>query len=203
VVRDVTTNASGIYSVPNLLPDTYSARASAPGFASLEKSPLTVLVGGELVIDFQLSPGKTGETIEVKGEAEAIDLASSSLSATVEGKEVRELPLNGRSWTDLASLQPGVAPVETQVAYNTGAGRGNRGFGTQIAISGARPQQNNYRLDGISINDYSNGGPGSVLDFGCSQRLRAIQSDAHRDRQRHYVRHQPHDDQRDRRRMYA
>jgi len=54
-------------------------------------------------------------------------------------------------------------PIEAQPSYTAGNGRGNRGFGTQLAISGARPQQNNYRIDGISINDYSNGGPGSVL----------------------------------------
>ena len=48
------------------------------------------------------------------------------------------------------------------ILATTTAGRGNRGFGAQIAISGARPQQNNYRLDGISMNDYANGGPGST-----------------------------------------
>jgi len=63
----------------------------------------------------------------------------------------------------LATLEPGVAAIQTQVALGIGATRGNRGFGDQISVAGARPQQNNYRLDGISINDYSNGGPGSVL----------------------------------------
>jgi len=47
--------------------------------------------------------------------------------------------------------------------FETGARRGNRGFGAQLAISGGKPTQNNYRLDGLSINDYGNGGPGSVL----------------------------------------
>src|SRR6202007_1919075 len=70
----------------------------------------------------------------------------------------RELPLNGRSWTDLANLQPGVYKAESHVT-----GDDNRGIGAQSVISGARPQQNNYRLDGISINDYANGGPGSLL----------------------------------------
>jgi hypothetical protein len=73
------------------------------------------------------------------------------------------LPLNGRSWTDLAALQPGVDTIQTQPSFATGADRGNRGFGQQLTISGARPQQNNYRLDGISLNDYANGAPGSVL----------------------------------------
>jgi hypothetical protein len=81
----------------------------------------------------------------------------------VNSTTVQELPLNGRSWTDLANLQPGVASIETQASFASGADRGTRGFGAQISISGARPQQNNYRLDGVSVNDYSNGAPGSVL----------------------------------------
>src|SRR5207302_481690 len=76
---------------------------------------------------------------------------------------VREWPLNGRSWTDLAALSPGVDTIHTQTDFSAGSDRGNRGFGQQLTISGARPQQNNYRLDGISLNDYANGAPGSVL----------------------------------------
>src|SRR5260370_9739205 len=85
------------------------------------------------------------------------------MSAVVAANTVRELPLNGRSCTDLATLQHGVEAIQTQPSFETGADRGNRGFGQQLSISGARPQQNNYRLDGVSLNDYANGGPGSVL----------------------------------------
>jgi hypothetical protein len=163
VGRAIATNESGVYSAPNLLPGNYEVTVSAPGFETLVRSGLTLAVGGELVVNIELRVGNTGERIEVVGEAPTVDLASSSLNASVSGTAVRELPLNGRSWTDLASLEPGVAPIETQIAYNLGAGRGNRGFGAQLSISGARPQQNNYRLDGLSLNDYANGGPGSVL----------------------------------------
>src|SRR5437870_10879 len=81
-----------------------------------------------------------------------------SARAEVNATTVRELPLNGRSWTDLTNLQPGVVAAETHASLDQ-----NRGFGAQVSISGGRPQLNNYRLDGISINDYANGGPGSVL----------------------------------------
>ena len=100
-------------------------------------------------------------------------LTSSDLSAVVNATTVRELPLNGRSWTDLAALQPGVDTIQTQPSFSVGADRGNRGFGQQLTISGARPQQNNYRLDGVSLNDYANGAPGSVL--GGSLGVDAIQ----------------------------
>jgi hypothetical protein len=107
--------------------------------------------------------GTVTRTVEVTGEAPVVQLTSSAVSAEVNATTVRELPLNGRSWTDLASLQPGVAVIQTQVSIFTGSPRGTRGFGDEITVAGARPQQNNYRIDGASINDYSNGAPGSVL----------------------------------------
>src|SRR3981081_4066444 len=109
----------------------------------------------------------------VTAEAPAEQLNSSDISAVVNATTVRELPLNGRSWTDLAQLQPGVNAIHTQPDFSAGTDRGNRGFGQQLTISGARPQQNNYRLDGVSLNDYANGAPGSVL--GGSLGVDAIQ----------------------------
>jgi hypothetical protein len=117
--------------------------------------------------------GAANEKVVVTTEAPAVQLASSDLSAVVNATTVRELPLNGRSWTDLAALQPGVDTIQTQPSFSVGADRGNRGFGQQLTISGARPQQNNYRLDGVSLNDYANGAPGSVL--GGSLGVDAIQ----------------------------
>jgi outer membrane receptor protein involved in Fe transport len=102
--------------------------------------------------------GQMTQTVEVTTEAPTVELTSSELGATVSATTVRELPLNGRSWTDLANLQPGVVAATSHAKLDV-----NRGFGAQLSISGARPTQNNYRLDGISINDYANGGPGSVL----------------------------------------
>src|SRR5207253_6348922 len=115
------------------------------------------------VLDLTMKVGTAVETIQVTGEAHAVQIATSDISAFVNATTVRELPLNGRSWTDLATLQPGVDAIHTQPDFAAGTDRGNRGFGQQLTISGARPQQNNYRLDGVSLNDYANGAPGSVL----------------------------------------
>jgi len=100
--------------------------------------------------------------VEVTSTAVAIELASSTISQVVTGPTVRELPLNGRSWTDLAQLQPGVNAVHTQPAANT-SDRASRGWGTALTISGARPTSNNYRLNGVSLNDNMNTAPGSFL----------------------------------------
>ena len=163
VSRTVTSSSGGLYTAPNLLPGVYKLSVTAAGFNTLERTGVTLTVGAEVVLDLHLQVGEVSQTVQVTGEAMNVELASSTISAQVNATTVRELPLNGRSWTDLASLQPGVNSIETQPSFASGSDRGNRGFGSQSSISGARPQQNNYRLDGVSINDYSNGAPGSVL----------------------------------------
>ena len=161
--RNAITNEAGIYITPNLLPGRYDVKFSAAGFKTQVRTGIALNVGTEEVVDLAMLVGAFTETVEVTTEAPEIQLSTSDISAVVNATTVRELPLNGRSWTDLATLQPGVNAIQTQPTFAAGTDRGNRGFGQQLTISGARPQQNNYRLDGVSINDYSNGAPGSVL----------------------------------------
>jgi Carboxypeptidase regulatory-like domain/TonB dependent receptor-like, beta-barrel/TonB-dependent Receptor Plug Domain len=161
--RDVPTDKDGFYTAPNLIPGPYQISVSATGFATAVQSGVVLTVGAQQVLNVTMQVGTTTEKVQVTGEAPAVQLATSSVSAEVNSTTVRELPLNGRSWTDLATLQPGVDAIETQPSFASGTDRGNRGFGAQLTISGARPQENNYRLDGISLNDYGNGGPGNVL----------------------------------------
>ena len=162
ILRPVTADNDGIYTVPNLVAGTYQVSASREGFATLVRSGVLVTVGSQEVIDFKLNPGEVRTKIEVSDTPPAIQLASSTLEATENSTTVRELPLNGRDWTTLAQLQAGVTGVY-QYPLALSNQRANRGLGTQLSIGGTRPQGNNYRLDGISINDYSNGGPASVL----------------------------------------
>jgi hypothetical protein len=163
IQRANTTNSAGFYVSPNLLPGIYEVKAEAQGFSSEVQTNIKLTVGEQQVLNFTLRVGQTSLTVEVNTEAPAVELASSTINAVVNSTTVRELPLNGRSWTDLAALQPGVNAIQTQPAFAAGPDRGKRSFGNQITVAGARPQQNNYRLDGITINDYDNGAPGSVL----------------------------------------
>lgn len=158
VARKITTDAAGLYAAPNLLPGTYQVNVTAPGFATEIRSGITLTVGAQQLLDIKMQVGQVTQTVQVTEAAPVVQLESSTLSAEVNATTVRELPLNGRSWTDLAKLQPGVVSALSHPSQDV-----NRGFGAQLSISGARPQQNNYRLDGVSINDYSNGGPGSIL----------------------------------------
>src|SRR5580704_5113898 len=163
VTRNVFSDSAGLYTAPNLLPGTYEVRVTATGFSTHVQKDLTLTVGGQQVLDISMQVGQVSQTVEVTTEAPTVELTSSTISAEVNATTVRELPLNGRSWTDLAALQPGVGQIGIMQSFNNGgAGRGNRGFGSELTVAGARPTQNNYRLDGVSINDYSNGS-GSVL----------------------------------------
>ena len=174
VTSKVATNSDGFYISANLLPGEYNVTVSAKGYTTEQRTGISLTVGAQQVFDLTLRVGSAStEVMVVTAEAPAVQLNSSDISAVVNATTVRELPLNGRSWTDLATLQPGVNRIQTQPDFAQGTDRGNRGFGQQLTISGARPQQNNYRLDGVSLNDYANGAPGSVL--GGSLGVDAIQ----------------------------
>ncbi len=156
-----TTNSDGFYDIPNLLPADYQVTISAPGFGTKQTS-ITLTVGAKQVLNLSLAVGQAQQVVQVTEQAPTIQLATSTMSDNVEGAEVRELPLNGRDWAALATLQPGVASIRTQEQV-TQVGSHARGLGMQLTIGGARPTQNTYRLNGVVINDYSNAGPGSVL----------------------------------------
>ena len=123
---------------------------------------ITLTVGQELILNLSLQVGSVSEQVTVSTEAPTVNLANATLGGLNDSRTVAELPLNGRSWTDLATLQPGVHLSQDQPPINAGD-RVKRGLGLELTISGARPQQNNYLLDGVNINDYANAGPGSVL----------------------------------------
>jgi carboxypeptidase family protein/TonB-dependent receptor-like protein len=161
-MRSVVVDSAGIYSVPNLLPGTYDVTATATGFATTIQKDVTLSVGVQQLLNFKMRVGRVNESVVVKDEAPPVQLTDSTISGVVSRDAIVQLPLNGRDWTSLATLQPGVDSVGSIQANTGGPDRARRGYGVQMTISGTRPTQNNYRIDGISVNDYTNGGPGSV-----------------------------------------
>jgi outer membrane receptor protein involved in Fe transport len=174
VTRTVTADDAGFYAAPNLLPGDYQVTATSPGFARTVNKRVELAVGAEQTLNIQMALGQVTETVIVTGEAAGIQSSSSTLSAVVGSRTVRELPLNGRDWTQLATLEPGVTSVTTQSSTSSATvNRGNRGFGNQLTDSGHGPYENNYRVNGVSTNDYTNGSPGSVI--GANLGVDAIQ----------------------------
>src|SRR5215831_9609924 len=161
VARTVATDAAGFYTAPDLLPGSYEMTAAAPGFTTQVRTDISVNLGASLVLNVVMRAGDPRQVVRVSVSATTTEPASSAVGGNVSSSTVLNSPLNGRDWTQLATLQAGVTGVQTGSAQ--GGGNSQRGFGAALSISGARPDQNSYRLDGISINDYSNGAPGSVL----------------------------------------
>ncbi len=171
ISQDFQSDSAGYYTAPNLAPGIYEVKVTAKGF-NTAVSTVTLAVGAQQQLNVPMKVGETSQTVQVTQAAPQIDLTSSTLTGQVESHTILELPLNGRDWTSLATLHPGVNLIETQVDYAQSA-RGNRGFGAELTISGQRTTNNNYRLDGVSVNDYANSGPGNVI--GAALGVDAIQ----------------------------
>ena len=161
VTREVTTDMDGVYNLPGLPPAVYEITLSAPGFVTQMWTGVTIGVGIDRVLNIVMRPGDPRTVLRTTAPPAAASQASGCCGGNVSSSTVRETPLNGRDWAQLATLQAGVTGVQTGSA--TGGGNVDRGFGAPVSVSGARPDQNSYRLDGVSINDYANGAPGSVL----------------------------------------
>ncbi|MGA2000651.1 MAG: carboxypeptidase regulatory-like domain-containing protein [Terriglobales bacterium] len=173
VSRTLVTNASGAYSAPNLNVGNYEVIVRAKGFRPAKETAI-LGVGAEVTADIHLQMGTETAEVSVQGVAPTIDLTSSAVNAAVEGAQLRELPLNGRDWTMLGALEPGVHTMDTQTDPGSNqTNRSNRGWGAQMSIAGSRPQQTNYRMDGVTMNDYAGGGSGGVS--GMSLGVDAIQ----------------------------
>ncbi|MEW6730018.1 MAG: TonB-dependent receptor [Acidobacteriota bacterium] len=155
-IHEVESNSIGYYNLPLLPSGDYEIQVSAPSFQATINKGLRLTVGQNAVVDFVLSVNETvGEMLVTTGN-ESIDTTSAVLSGLVTQDQIRNLPLNGRSFEQLALLQPGVSAALT--AGNDVVG----GRTPKISINGARPEQNNFLLDGTDINNIYNKTPGSV-----------------------------------------
>src|SRR6185295_17178460 len=157
ITRSVLTGETGSYNAANLQPGIYQVMAEMPSFSVGLKKDVNLNVGGEVAIDFELRIESVSSSVDVTAEDTKVDLVASTVNRTVDGSTIRELPLNGRDWIQLATLEPGVT------AINSGGSGGRNGNGSKLTVSGARPSENNFRMDGVSVNDNSNSTPGSIL----------------------------------------
>lgn len=158
IARTAVTDDSGRYVVPLLDPGSYEIQAELVGFKTEVRSGITLEVGRSALVDFTLSVGEISERVVVEGEAPLVQTADSTISGLVDSKKIRDLPLNGRSYVQLALLQPGVTVIRSTL--NTALS----GRGTKFSVAGSRPGSNNFVLDGVTINDGSNQTPGSAGD---------------------------------------
>ena len=112
-----------------------------PGFSTQVQTGITLTVGAQQTLNSVLKVGQVSERVVVTGEAAQVDLTSSAISEEVNSTTVRELPLNGRDWSSLATLQPGVIGIRTQQTTTGTVNRGNRGFGNQLSVVRPSPHR--------------------------------------------------------------
>ena len=157
ISRTVESRASGLYRVGDLVPGNYQITATMAGFTRETRRGIALLVGQEATVNFTLQVGAVEQEVVVTGEAPVVETTISSVATNVTEEQLRELPLNGRAFTDLVTLNPGA--VTPHVAQGRGA---NYGFATQLAVAGARTDANSFRLDGTDMMDTRNQNPGSA-----------------------------------------
>src|SRR5712691_7429313 len=160
-IRKTTADDAGAYQITSVPAGSYEVSASIAGFKTEVRSGISVTVGSDVSVNFSLTVGAVSEKVEVTAEAAQVDASSSTMGGFVNSTTIRELPLNGRDWLQLSLLQPGVNGNSAQ--NQNDLSRAQRGNGLAISISGGRPTDNAFRIDGIIVNDYANAGPGSSL----------------------------------------
>ena len=153
----VTTNDLGYYTVSALPAGHYRVEVTLKGFKKVSRE-LELQVAQIGVADFQLTLGVVTETITVEAGSPVIDPADSALGEVIEGRQVTELPLNGRNFTQLALLAPGVTrgnPTGAATGANGNAEtfRFGQSGGAALSVNGLRPQNDNFVLDGIDNNE--------------------------------------------------
>jgi hypothetical protein len=154
-LRQVKTNGAGAYTVPALPAADYQVEAEAPGFAR-SRANVSVAVGQDLVLDVGLIVAATEAQVLIESTATALQQDSAELSGVIDRKQVLELPLNGRSYGQLALLETGVVATT-----NRSAGIGRHGLA--ININGAGSRSNSFMLDGTSAMDAYNNGVGNAV----------------------------------------
>jgi len=147
LTRTTTTNSDGAYVVAGLPGASYNISVTAKGFQKYSATNVVLDVAQKIRVDVQLTVGAVTEIVEVTGESVAqVETQSSALSSTITGKQVNELELNGRQFTQLAALSPGVS---NQTFGATGTDDGVVGVtNIQFSINGGRYEYNNWELDG-------------------------------------------------------
>jgi outer membrane receptor protein involved in Fe transport len=175
-------NAQGVFSFLNLPVGRYDLTATAAGFSARKLVNLDVDTDASLRADVALAVGGASETVTVSGEAiTQVDTTSTHLGEVVSGAEMTALPLNGRSYTDLLSIQPGVAPVSTllpNAVIMAGVTGGISPSGDEnpgnVSINGQRESSNGFMVDGVDVQEHMNGGTSVVPDLDSIEQFRVL-----------------------------
>ncbi|MCH8819860.1 MAG: TonB-dependent receptor, partial [Acidobacteria bacterium] len=156
-IRSAVSDDLGRYRVPFLEPGSYEIQAALSGFQTAVRTGVKLGVGANAVIDLSLTIGEITERVVVQGQAPLVETTTTSMGGLVDDKKIRDLPLNGRSYEQLAILQTGVSTARFSSTGSPG------GTGTSFAAAGSRPSTNNFMVEGLNISNYKDS-TGSAAD---------------------------------------
>ncbi len=156
--QTATSDTQGRYIVPELIIGTYDVSASKMGFSTVNRPGVTLTVGAQPVVDFSMPIGQQTQTVTVSGEVSQVETQSTAVGTLVENKQISEIPLNGRDFTQLLVLAPGVTQIPTGAAGGASTFYGN---GQRYSISGGRPSGQAYLMDDQDMVNFWNNGPGA------------------------------------------
>jgi hypothetical protein len=180
-VRSVTSDAAGRYAAPSVPVGTYSVTASHEGFSTQTLTGIRLVVAQSAIIDLSLSVGKVQQEVTVAATPATVDVSTQQTSGLVDEKQVKELPLNGRSYDELMTLNPAVVNYSDQ--RSGGIGTSNSAIGNMFAVSGHRPQDNIFLLNGIEftgaseINVTPGGTSGQLLGVDAVREFNVVTDD--------------------------
>jgi len=168
--QQASADAQGRYTVADLPIGNYEAQASAQGFQTVVRRGITLTVGAQSVVDFSLAVGQAQQTVTVEATVSQVDTVSTAVASYVEQKQINDLPLNGRNFTDLVALAPGVS-----TGSQIGNGGANLLYGVEnnFSVSGARSEGQAYLLDNTDVQGFWNHGSGSGV-MGTTLGIEAI-----------------------------
>src|SRR5260370_14651926 len=150
-VRRATTNETGNYSLPYLVPGVYDVRVERSGFKVATRKGVELQVGAVARIDFKLEVGEITQQVEVTGGAPLLNTETAALGTVIENRRIVDLPLNGRNYLQLVTLSPNVTTEGG--AGGAGGLQGGARSNTSLSIAGQRLEYNRYTLDGVENTD--------------------------------------------------
>src|ERR1700723_1603433 len=173
--RTANTDGSGAYSILALPPGTYRLTASMAGFENGVVENINLNVNDALKYDFSLQVGNVSQTVSVDASTVQVDTATTSLGTTITSATILAMPLNGRSYLDLLSLQPGVAPANTNGNYNDRSpASGLYGSSGNVSTDGQPEWANAFLVNGAEVNETKNMGAGMIPDADSVAEFRLI-----------------------------
>lgn len=183
IQQSVSTGTAGTYSFPTLPVGVYSLEIAAPGFRTYQRSPITVDIGSAILVDVVLELGENKESITVNAEQLRVHTAGTQIGDVVSGSTMEALPLNGRGYTDLLALQPGVIPVSAITPLTVqGLGQsvyspsGNLNPGT-LSINGQRESANGFTINGADAEEVGSLAAGVVPNLDSIAEFRIVTGD--------------------------